>query len=64
MRKLQTESVSKSARGDNQRLELWNTFLPKIRKALKEVINNKENRKNRDKEQGIHVHLFQYDKYI
>ncbi|XP_076302628.1 condensin complex subunit 1-like [Lasioglossum baleicum] len=51
LRKLQTESVSKSARGDNQRLELWNTFLPKIRKALKEVINNKENRKNRDKEQ-------------
>ncbi|OAD62279.1 Condensin complex subunit 1, partial [Eufriesea mexicana] len=51
LRELQTESVSKSARGDNQRLELWNTFLPEIRKALKKVIND---RGNKDKEQGIH----------
>ncbi|XP_017757299.1 PREDICTED: condensin complex subunit 1 [Eufriesea mexicana] len=48
LRELQTESVSKSARGDNQRLELWNTFLPEIRKALKKVIND---RGNKDKEQ-------------
>ena len=48
LRKLQTESVNKSTRGDKQRLELWNTFLPEIRKALKEVINDgKKNSKKR-----------------
>ncbi|XP_076656625.1 condensin complex subunit 1-like [Halictus rubicundus] len=48
-RKMLTESVSKSARGDGQRLELWNGLLPEIRKALKEVINgSKEDNKNHD----------------
>ncbi|KZC05191.1 Condensin complex subunit 1 [Dufourea novaeangliae] len=51
LRKMQTESVSKSDRGDNQRLELWNDMLPEIRKALKEVINcGKKNSKKRDDE--------------
>ncbi|KAK1132275.1 hypothetical protein K0M31_016395 [Melipona bicolor] len=51
LRKLQTESVNKSTRGDKQRLELWNTFLPEIRKALKEVINDgKKNSKKRGDE--------------
>ncbi|XP_076247462.1 CAP-D2 condensin subunit [Calliopsis andreniformis] len=48
LRKMQTESVSKSARGDKQRLELWNAFLPKIRKALKEVINEGENNNKKE----------------
>ncbi|XP_034178146.2 condensin complex subunit 1-like isoform X3 [Osmia lignaria lignaria] len=39
LRKLQAETVGKSTRGDSQRLELWNALLPKIREALKEVIN-------------------------
>ncbi|XP_076167655.1 CAP-D2 condensin subunit [Ptiloglossa arizonensis] len=39
LRQMQTENVSESARGDNQRLELWKTLLPEIRKALKDVIN-------------------------
>lgn len=43
LRKLQTENVSKSVRGDNERLEFWNTLLPEIRKVLKEVINNEKN---------------------
>lgn len=52
LRTMQTENVSKSARGDNGRLEFWNTLLPQIRKALKEVINdvNKNN-----KRQGAHI---------
>ncbi|CAL7943553.1 unnamed protein product [Xylocopa violacea] len=40
LRRLQTGNVNKSARGDKERLELWNTLLPEIRKALKEVIND------------------------
>lgn len=52
LRKKQTESVSRSARGDKQRLELWNTFLPEIRKALKEVINGGE---QKNKQQGRHA---------
>ncbi|KOX78117.1 Condensin complex subunit 1 [Melipona quadrifasciata] len=51
LRKLQRESVNKSTRGDKRRLELWNTFLPEIRKALKEVINDgKKNSKKRGDE--------------
>ncbi|CAK9809075.1 Condensin complex subunit 1 [Anthophora quadrimaculata] len=57
LRKLQTESVSKSPRGDNQRLELWNILLSEIRKALKEVINdgNRKDKKqgNKDEEENI-----------
>ncbi|XP_029054331.1 condensin complex subunit 1-like isoform X6 [Osmia bicornis bicornis] len=47
LRKLQAETVSKSTRGDSQRLELWNALLPKIREALKEVINRTKERSNR-----------------
>lgn len=47
LRKLQAEIVSKSTRGDSQRLELWNALLPKIREALKEVINGTKKRSNR-----------------
>ncbi|XP_031830938.1 CAP-D2 condensin subunit isoform X2 [Nomia melanderi] len=47
LRKMQTESVSKSARGDSQRLEFWNSLLPRIRKALKEVINGKMKKNNK-----------------
>lgn len=54
LRKLQAESVSKSTRGDSERLELWNALLPKIREALKEVIKDTEKkekkRKNEDEE--------------
>ncbi|XP_071858144.1 CAP-D2 condensin subunit [Bombus fervidus] len=52
LRKLQTERVSKSARGDKQRLELWNTLLPEIRKALKEVTDDG---KKKDKSQDDEV---------
>ncbi|XP_076661535.1 CAP-D2 condensin subunit isoform X2 [Halictus rubicundus] len=46
---LLTESVSKSARGDGQRLEVWNGLLPKIRKSLKKVINrSKEDNQNKN----------------
>lgn len=48
---MQTERVSKSARGDKQRLELWNTLLPEIRKALKEVTDDG---KKKDKCQGAY----------
>lgn len=48
---MQTERVSKSARGDKQRLELWNTLLPEIRKALKEVTDEG---KKKDKSQGAY----------
>lgn len=48
---MQTERVSKSARGDKQRLELWNTLLPEIRKALKEVTDDG---KKKDKSQGAY----------
>lgn len=50
LRQMQTENVSESARGDNQRLELWKTLLPEIRKALKDVINGG---KKKNTEQGI-----------
>ncbi|XP_029054482.2 condensin complex subunit 1-like [Osmia bicornis bicornis] len=51
LRKLQAETVSRSTRGDSQRLELWNALLPKIREALKEVINGtKEGSDKRDDE--------------
>ncbi|XP_076282236.1 CAP-D2 condensin subunit isoform X2 [Lasioglossum baleicum] len=44
-----TKSVGKSASGDEHRLELWNGLLPKIRKALEDVINgSKEDNKNQD----------------
>lgn len=49
---MQTERVSKSARGDKQRLELWNTLLPEIRKALKEVTDGG---KKMDKSQGAYT---------
>ncbi|XP_053985432.1 condensin complex subunit 1-like isoform X2 [Hylaeus volcanicus] len=50
LRNMQTKMVSKSARGDSQRLELWNTLLPEIRKALKEISNDTtEKSKKRDK---------------
>ncbi|XP_076383101.1 CAP-D2 condensin subunit isoform X2 [Megalopta genalis] len=42
LRKMQTESVSKSSRGDSQRLDLWNSLIPEIRKALKDVINGRK----------------------
>ncbi|XP_076685668.1 CAP-D2 condensin subunit isoform X2 [Andrena cerasifolii] len=49
LRTMQTGNVSKSARGDKERLEFWNTLLPQIRKALKEVINDgKKKNKRRD----------------
>lgn len=54
LRQMQTETVSKSARGDNQRLELWNTFLPKIRTALKKVINDEEEAKS---DRGSYIYI-------
>ncbi|XP_076630904.1 CAP-D2 condensin subunit [Colletes latitarsis] len=48
LRKMQTDSVSKSVCGDYRRLELWDTLLPNINKALKEVVVSKK----KDKEQS------------
>ena len=53
LRTMQTGNVSKSARGDKERLEFWNTLLPEIRKALKEVIN--DGKKKSNGRQGAHI---------
>ncbi|XP_076281904.1 condensin complex subunit 1-like isoform X2 [Lasioglossum baleicum] len=44
-----SKSVRKSASGDEHRLELWHCLLPKIRKAVEDVINgSKKDNKNQD----------------
>ncbi|XP_017876679.1 condensin complex subunit 1 [Ceratina calcarata] len=50
LRKLQTQHVSRSARGDNERLEMWNASLPQIRDALKEIVKDGEQKQNDENE--------------
>ncbi|KAF7403509.1 hypothetical protein HZH68_006303 [Vespula germanica] len=47
LKELQTLFASNSARGDSERLELWNTLLPDINKAIKKIIeSHNENRED------------------
>lgn len=48
LKELQTLFASNSARGDRERLELWNTLLPDINKAIKKIIeSHNENREGK-----------------
>lgn len=52
LRKLQTQHVSKSTRGDSERLELWNASLPEIRNALKKIIQNEQENNNKENDEN------------
>ncbi|XP_078041894.1 CAP-D2 condensin subunit [Augochlora pura] len=51
LRRKQTECVSKSSRGDSQRLDLWTTLIPEIRQALKDVISERKRDSNNQKDE-------------
>ncbi|XP_066603695.1 condensin complex subunit 1 [Prorops nasuta] len=48
LKELKTALASNSSRGDSERLDLWNSLLPDVRKAIKKVIEDMEEEENEE----------------